>query len=78
MADKVKNHFEIQKLSEQKKIKIAEASLYDLSRIPYINKEESTEIIKLRTQQKKIIIEDLFHITGFDSLKISRISLYLY
>ena len=78
VVDNVKNHFEIQKLSEQKKIKIAEASLYDLSRIPYINKEESTEIIKLRTQQKKIIIEDLFHITGFDSLKISRISLYLY
>ena len=78
VVDNVKNHFEIQKLSEQKKIKIAEASLYDLSRIPYINREESTEIIKLRTQQKKIIIEDLFHITGFDSLKISRISLYLY
>ena len=78
VVDNVKNHFEIQKLPELKKIKISEASLYDLSRIPYINKEESTEIIKLRTQQKKIIIEDLFHITGFDSLKISRISLYLY
>ena len=78
VVDNVKNHFEIQKLPELKKIKIAEASLYDLSRIPYINKEESTEIIKLRTRQKKIIIEDLFHITGFDSLKISRISLYLY
>lgn len=78
VVDNVKNHFEIQKLPELKKIKIAEASLYDLSRIPYINKEESTEIIKLRTRQKKIILEDLFHITGFDSLKISRISLYLY
>ncbi len=77
-VDNVKNHFEIQKLPELKKIKISEASLYDLSRIPYINKEESTEIIKLRTRQKKIILEDLFHITGFDSLKISRISLYLY
>ena len=78
VVDNVKNHFEIQKLPELKKIKIAEASLYDLSRIPYINREESTEIIKLRIRQKKIIIEDLFHITGFDSLKISRISLYLY
>ena len=78
VVDNVKNHFEIQKLPELKKIKISEASLYDLSRIPYINKEESTEIIKLRTRQKKIILEDLFHITGFDSLKISRISLYLY
>jgi len=77
-VDNVKNHFEIQKLPELKKIKISEASLYDLSRIPYINREESTEIIKLRTRQKKIILEDLFHITGFDSLKISRISLYLY
>tara|TARA_B110000259_G_scaffold164007_1_gene189773 strand:- start:182 stop:334 length:153 start_codon:yes stop_codon:yes gene_type:complete len=48
VVDNVKNHFEIQKLSEQKKIKIAEASLYDLSRIPYIKKEKSTEIIKLR------------------------------
>ena len=36
------------KLPELKKIKIAEASLYDLSRIPYIKKEKSTEIIKLR------------------------------
>lgn len=78
VVDNVKNHFEIQKLPELKKIKISEASLYDLSRIPYINREESTEIIKLRTRQKKIILEDLFHITGFDSLKISRISLYLY
>ena len=78
VVDNVKNHFEIQKLPELKKIKIAEASLYDLSRIPYINREESTEIIKLRIRQKKIILEDLFHITGFDSLKISRISLYLY
>ena len=78
VVDNVKNHFEIQKLPELKKIKISEASLYDLSRVPYINKEESTEIIKLRTRQKKIILEDLFHITGFDSLKISRISLYLY
>ena len=77
-VDNVKNHFEIQKHPELKKIKISEASLYDLSRIPYINREESTEIIKLRTRQKKIILEDLFHITGFDSLKISRISLYLY
>lgn len=78
VVDNVKNHFEIQKLPELKKIKISEASLYDLSLVPYINKEESTEIIKLRTRQKKIILEDLFHITGFDSLKISRISLYLY
>jgi|TARA_B110000259_G_scaffold114739_1_gene130705 hypothetical protein len=78
VADKVKNHFEIQKLPDLKKIKISDASLYHSSRIPYINKEESIEIIKLTTRQKKIIIEDLFHITGFDSLKISRISLYLY
>lgn len=78
VVDNVKNHFEIQKLPDLKKIKISDASLYHSSRIPYINKEESTEIIKLRTRQKKIILEDLFHITGFDSLKISRISLYLY
>ena len=40
------------------KIKIADASLFDLFRTPYIINSYTVKIIELRTRQKKKIIED--------------------
>ena len=60
------------------KIDLNQASLNDLANLPYLNREEAKQILILRTQKGKINLSNLHTIKGFDSLKIKRLTLYLF
>lgn len=54
------------------------ASLFQLVEIPYLSRSEARRMISLRTEKGKISWDHLKAIKGFDSLKIKRLTLYLF
>jgi len=54
------------------------ASLFQLVEIPYLSKSEAKRMISLRIEKGKISWDHLKAIKGFDSLKIKRLTLYLF
>jgi len=60
------------------KISLQEASLAELTNLPYLSYAEARKLLQLRTELKTIDFSNLHSIKGFDSLKIKRLTLYLY
>ena len=60
------------------KIALQEASLQELSKLPYLSYTEARKVVRLRTELKQLSLVDLHSIKGFDSLKIKRLALYLF
>lgn len=60
------------------KIDLNQASINQLANLPYLNREEAKQIVLLRTRKGKIDFYSLHSIRGFDSLKIKRLTLYLF
>ena len=61
-----------------KKIALQEASVEELSKIPYLSYAEVRKIVRLRTELKGMRFFNLRSIKDFDSLKIKRLALYLF
>jgi len=61
-----------------KKIELLEASVEELSKIPYLSYAEARKIVRLRTELKGMRFSNLHSIKDFDSLKIKRLALYLF
>ena len=62
----------IQKIPQQT------TSLEELAQLPYLSYYEARRIIAFRTKNGSLSTTDLGRIQGFDSLKIKRLTLYLY
>ena len=60
------------------KLSLQNASLEELSKLPYLSYSEARKVIKLRTELKEMGFSNLHSIKGFDSLKIKRLALYLF
>ena len=60
------------------KIALQEASLQQLSKLPYLSYAEARKVVRLRTELKQLSLVNLHSIKGFDSLKIKRLALYLF
>lgn len=60
------------------RLSINDASLQELSALPYLNWKEAKQIVAFRTQQQKMVFNDLKKYAILDSLKIERLALYLY
>lgn len=60
------------------KISLQQVSLEELTKLPYISYAEARKIISLRTRKREITLSNLHSIKGFDSLKIERLTLYLF
>jgi DNA uptake protein ComE-like DNA-binding protein len=60
------------------KLSLQEASLAELSKLPYLSYEEARKVVQLRTDLKGMSFSNLHSIKGFDSLKIKRLALYLF
>ena len=60
------------------KLSLQNASLEELSKLPYLSYSEARKVIKLRTELKEMGFSNLHSIKGFDSLKIKRLTLYLF
>lgn len=60
------------------KLSLQNASLEELSKLPYLSYSEARKVVKLRTELNEIAFSNLHTIKGFDSLKIKRLALYLF
>lgn len=60
------------------KIDLNQADINQLANLPYLNREEAKKNVFLRTRKGKIDFSSLHSIKGFDSLKIKRLTLYLF
>lgn len=60
------------------KLSLQNASLEELSKLPYLSYSEARKVVKLRTELKEMGFSNLHSIKGFDSLKIKRLTLYLF
>lgn len=60
----------------KKKINII--SLDELQAIPYLSYEEAKKIVGIRTKKPNLNLKEFFFEMNFDSLKIERLTLYLY
>ena len=78
VVDRLIKKFEITISPKLEKVQLSNASLSDLEAIPYLNRQEAKKIIRYRTLHPSMVNEDLHKIADFDTLKIKRISLYLY
>jgi len=77
VISKIKSQYQILTPAKRTKIVLAEATMEDLLRIPFLTKKEAKKIIGLRTKNKKITLKSLRNEPEFDSLKLERIALYL-
>lgn len=75
---RLKERFSIQTQPVITKLDINFAGLYALSKLPYLTQSEAKKIILTRTQHGKINWDHIKGIEGFDSLKIKRLTLYLF
>lgn len=78
VVEHIHNRFEIKVKPEIQRVWIDTATQRDLERLPYISGLDARRIIGWRTTHGSVTDKDLQKIAGFDSLKIARISLYLY
>lgn len=77
VISKIKSQYQILTPAKRTKIVLAEATMEDLLRIPFLTKKEAKKIIGLRTKNKKITLKSLRNEPEFDSLKLERLALYL-
>ena len=76
VISKIKSQYQILTPAKCNKIVLAEATMEDLFRIPFLTKK-AKKIIGLRTKNKKITLKSLRNEPEFDSLKLERLALYL-
>ena len=60
------------------KISLQNTSLEELAQLPYLSYYEARRIVAFRTKNGSLSSTELGRIQGFDSLKIKRLTLYLY
>lgn len=60
------------------KLSLQQASVEELSKVPYLSYAEARKVVQLRTELKRMRFSNLQSIKGFDSLKIKRLALYLF
>ncbi|MDC1081145.1 hypothetical protein OAQ15_03460 [Flavobacteriaceae bacterium] len=60
----------------KKKINII--SLEELQAIPYLSYEKAKKIVGIRIKKPNLNLKEFFFKMNFDSLKIERLTLYLY
>ena len=60
------------------KIPLQNASLEELAQLPYLSYYEACRIVAFRTKNGSLSTTELGRNQGFDSLKIKRLTLYLY
>ena len=65
-------------LPKIQKISLQGASLDDLARLPYLTYSEARHLVAFRTKKGTLRWQDLRKPLEFDSLKIQRLTLYLY
>ena len=78
MVARLKNRCSLITPPTLKKIALQEASVEELSKIPYLSYAEVRKIVRLRTELKGMRFFNLRSIKDFDSLKIKRLALYLF
>lgn len=74
----LKQRFSIQTKPVITKLDMNFVNLPTLNKVPYLTKSEAKKIIITRTKYGKINWDHLKGIKGFDSLKIKRLTLYLF
>lgn len=75
----IEKYFSVKTLPDHKSYDVNEASLLELSGVPYIGYELAREIINYRLLNEKIAnFEELAKLKDFPSEKIDRIALYLH
>ena len=77
VISKIKSQYQILTPAKCNKIVLAETTMEDLFRIPFLTKKEEKKIIGLQTKNKKITLKSLRNEPEFDSLKLERLALYL-
>ena len=78
LREEIQSHYTVKSQPEIKILNINEASVLELSSIPYINYELAREIVNYRLLHERISnFEELSKIKEFPSEKIDRIALYL-
>jgi DNA uptake protein ComE-like DNA-binding protein len=78
LREEIQSYYTVKSTPDIKIININQASVIELSGIPYINYELAREIINYRLLHEKISsFEELEKIREFPSEKIDRIALYL-
>ena len=60
------------------KLSLQDASVEELSKLPYLSYTDARKVVQLRTELKEMGFSNLHSIKGFDSLKIKRLALYLF
>ena len=76
LISKIKSQYQILTPAKCNKIVLAETTMEDLFRIPFLTKK-AKKIIGLRTKNKKITLKSLRNEPEFESLKLERLALYL-
>ena len=76
VISKIEIQHQILTTAKRTKIVLAEATMEDLLRIPFLTKKVK-KIIGLRTKNKKITLKSLRNEPEFESLKLERLALYL-
>ena len=77
VVERIQKRFEIKVLPKIKKLDLDTVSRNDLAKLPYLTATDAQNIIRMRSSNREMVLDDLQNIEGFDSLKIKRISLYL-
>ena len=78
VAQRIFEQFNIQTPINRVKKKINKTTLEELQAIPYLSYEEAKKIIGIRTKKPNLNLKEFFFEMDFDSLKIKRLTLYLY
>jgi len=77
VMEKLKTSFAVKSIPEIKKININNASIKELTQLPFFKYQLAKDIIVYRTMNGDLAIEDLTKIKGFPVEKIKIIALYL-
>lgn len=77
VIEKLKASFEIKSTTNAKRININTASVKELSQFPFFRYQLAHDIVKYRSMNGDIKIEDLTKIKGFPADKLKIIALYL-
>jgi len=77
VVERIQKRFEIKVLPKINKLDLDTVSVDDLAKLPYLTATDAQNIIRRRSSNAGMELDDLQNIEGFDSLKIKRISLYL-
>ena len=78
VAQRVFERFNIQVPINRVKKKINKVTLEELQAVPYLTYKEAKKTIEILTRKPNLSLGDFFLEMDFDSLKIERLTLYLY